>query len=612
MVNPSPLKLPITAEDKTRAAFQSVQANLARTQAALRAMSAQWQSVERDTAGATNSIAAVGTHLSRLVPLLSIGAVASFGRNIVNSIGGLGELADQLGISTDLLQTLQATAIQSGVSVEQLEASMLKFTRTIGDAVSGSDDAIDRFRQLGVGLLDANGKTRSTLEIMQDVAVAISQIEDPTRRALMQFELFGKSGQRMQVLLQELSREGIEPMIGRMKEAGAVAQEDVIKRFDEISDRAAFAGKQFVVFSSSIIDGFIGIAGRAVEAAQRVGQFFGLFDQPLDKQLAAAETLLQRQTQLLERMVSGGRANKRDIDEQTAAVEAYRKKVEELRAAMSAPAPSAPAAPTLPGSPILPVGKKEMEDQRKQIESAEKAIADYNARIDQTILSLDPVAAATRRWSDQQAMLIDALDKGMVDLERYNELILASDMQYRGVVQRTMNVVELSVETAKKTDDIARDLGFTFQSAFEDAIVRGEKFRNVLAGIAQDIARITIRHPEDRCICITNRSVLETQFGIRFAPPDVAERFAVERSAWHPAFGFHGFFNFANVLEPEELARFIDGIPASYLGGVDAYDLIALLCDRNAHALAARLLAKCRIRWRTWREHLNARRRLAR
>lgn len=123
-------------------------------------------------------------------------------------------------------------------------------------------------------------------------------------------------------------------------------------------------------------------------------------------------------------------------------------------------------------------------------------------------------------------------------------------------------------------------------------------------------ARIKIRHPEDRCICITNRSVLETQFGIRFAPPDVAERFAVERSAWRPAFGFHGFFNFANVLEPEELARFIDGMPASYLGGVDAYDLIALLCDRNAHALAARLLAKCRIRWRTWREHLSARRRL--
>lgn len=124
--------------------------------------------------------------------------------------------------------------------------------------------------------------------------------------------------------------------------------------------------------------------------------------------------------------------------------------------------------------------------------------------------------------------------------------------------------------------------------------------------------RITIRHPEDKCICITNRRILETGFGIRFAPADVAERFAVERTAWHPAFGFHGFFNFADALEPAELERFVDRIPPSCCGGRDTYDLISLLCDRDAHALAARLLAKCRIRWRTWREHLKARRRLAR
>jgi len=116
--------------------------------------------------------------------------------------------------------------------------------------------------------------------------------------------------------------------------------------------------------------------------------------------------------------------------------------------------------------------------------------------------------------------------------------------------------------------------------------------------------RITIRHPEDRCICITNRGVLETQFGIRFAPPAVAERFAVERTAWHPAFGFHGFFNFANVLEPAELVRFIDGIPASCCGGLDTYDMIEVLLERGAHAPAARLFSKSRFRWKTRREHL--------
>ena len=45
----------------------------------------------------------------------------------------------------------------------------------------------------------------------------------------------------------------------------------------------------------------------------------------------------------------------------------------------------------------------------------------------------------------------------------------------------------------KETGKLAQDLGFTFQSAFEDAIIQGEKLRNVLKGLAQDILRIAIR-----------------------------------------------------------------------------------------------------------------------
>ena len=48
-------------------------------------------------------------------------------------------------------------------------------------------------------------------------------------------------------------------------------------------------------------------------------------------------------------------------------------------------------------------------------------------------------------------------------------------------------------EKVKETDDLTRDLGLTFSSAFEDAIVGGEGFRDVLAGIAEDIARLAVR-----------------------------------------------------------------------------------------------------------------------
>ena len=54
-------------------------------------------------------------------------------------------------------------------------------------------------------------------------------------------------------------------------------------------------------------------------------------------------------------------------------------------------------------------------------------------------------------------------------------------------------VAEFMDERLKKTQKAAQDLGFTFASAFENAIVEGKKLRDVLQGLAQDILRIFVR-----------------------------------------------------------------------------------------------------------------------
>lgn len=123
---------------------------------------------------------------------------------------------------------------------------------------------------------------------------------------------------------------------------------------------------------------------------------------------------------------------------------------------------------------------------------------------------------------------------------------------------------------------------------------------------AMQSPEITIHHPEDRCICLTNRPTLEKQFGIQFPPPEVAERFAVERTPWHKAFGFHGLFNFARVLEPQELRAVIADLPASCCGGVDSYDLIATLRARGETEAAAALFAKCPFRWKAAKRFMSA------
>jgi Protein of unknown function (DUF5672) len=106
------------------------------------------------------------------------------------------------------------------------------------------------------------------------------------------------------------------------------------------------------------------------------------------------------------------------------------------------------------------------------------------------------------------------------------------------------------------------------------------------------------RHPEDYCICVDNKNFLEKEFDIQFAPTEVAEQFAVERSEWHDAFGFHGLFNFSRVLADEELRAFLRLLPENALNGVDAYDLILSLIEQNRVCLAKEIAKKVKFKWK--------------
>jgi hypothetical protein len=102
-------------------------------------------------------------------------------------------------------------------------------------------------------------------------------------------------------------------------------------------------------------------------------------------------------------------------------------------------------------------------------------------------------------------------------------------------------------------------------------------------------------HPEDLHICRTQRALLERE-GIKFAPSAVAERFAYERGPVTESFGFHGLFNFAYVLDDEELRKTVGAIDPRLLGGRDGADLALDLCHRGRRLLAWRVAMRRRVR----------------
>ncbi|OYW07523.1 MAG: tape measure domain-containing protein, partial [Rhodospirillales bacterium 12-71-4] len=90
-------------------------------------------------------------------------------------------------------------------------------------------------------------------------------------------------------------------------------------------------------------------------------------------------------------------------------------------------------------------------------------------------------------------------------LERLSDLVQRSerigrplpDATVQREAERAMEDLERAEERvqrgAERTSETVRDLGLTFSSAFEDAIVKGEKLSKVMQGLLQDIARVIAR-----------------------------------------------------------------------------------------------------------------------
>ena len=105
-------------------------------------------------------------------------------------------------------------------------------------------------------------------------------------------------------------------------------------------------------------------------------------------------------------------------------------------------------------------------------------------------------------------------------------------------------------------------------------------------------------HPEDYYICINNKKLLEDKYNIRFAPKKIADLFSVERANWHSTFGFHGFFNFAHVLNEKELVDFLNIIPRSMMNNLDTYDLLDLVEKKKFDEVAKKIRGKLTFKWK--------------
>jgi hypothetical protein len=124
------------------------------------------------------------------------------------------------------------------------------------------------------------------------------------------------------------------------------------------------------------------------------------------------------------------------------------------------------------------------------LDPALAAAAERSERLN-ALLAATPsaqIAEASKEVELLREELLKATDPAII--QRLNEALTAA-LERTGAYGNTVDEVN---EKLKDSADVAADLGLTFTSAFEDAIVGGKGLRELLSGLEQDILRIVTRN----------------------------------------------------------------------------------------------------------------------
>ena len=215
----------------------------------------------------------------------SVRAIKSFISNTLDSIDALAKMSARINITADDLRGLRMAATQAGASNETLDKALQKMARGLGEAASGTGEAVRGLDMLGLSakkLIDAGPAKAFKL-----IADKISEMGNQSEKAAAASFIFGRAGIQLVNVL----------------DSGSAALDEMIKKSTELS--GTLTGKQLKAVEDS---------NDAWDDLNRA--LIGAGDQIVTKMAPALELLADKLTATIKDTKSLTRQI-RDIDEAT-------------------------------------------------------------------------------------------------------------------------------------------------------------------------------------------------------------------------------------------------------------------------------------------------------
>jgi hypothetical protein len=210
----------------------------ANIQRASRQLNSEATRMNQSLASINKGIGSVIDASKALAGAAIVGEIANLAKRGLDYASSLGEVSEQLGVTSEDLQIYRYAATQVGLSQDEMDRGLQRLTRTLGEAQLGSKKAGEVFEALGVDIRTASGAMKTTGEIIPEISQALSKIPDPARRAAVETQLFGKAGQQLDTLLAGGSG-AIDELRNAAHNLGIVLSDQEIQRADQTADKLA-------------------------------------------------------------------------------------------------------------------------------------------------------------------------------------------------------------------------------------------------------------------------------------------------------------------------------------------------------------------------------------
>lgn len=174
--------------------------------------------------------------LAGVVSGLSVGLLVQGAKAALEYAGSLGEVSQQLGVTTKDLQVFRYAAGQLGVSQEQLETGLQKLTITLGQLKAGAEAPAKALDAVKKGLSDQVKAAGDAGEAFRIIADGLKNVTDRSQRAAVEVALFGKSGAKLDNLLSGGSA-ALNELADAAEKLGIVLSDEQIQKADDTADK---------------------------------------------------------------------------------------------------------------------------------------------------------------------------------------------------------------------------------------------------------------------------------------------------------------------------------------------------------------------------------------